>query len=562
MRKEVGKSEQRYFLIYIAAGLFFAGMAIYAIFTMWEFIPWQDEAATILAIDNFLKEGYPRVGAHIETINYVNQPVTRVFWEYSLELILRLPVRMIEMLFATENLQAISNLLFWGILYIISIFKLRKIKDLDKDFYNVLSLSMIFMALTPWIMSIFHYVRYYAFSATVFYFSVITISVILGTNKQLTLKQIVLVLFLAMIPIPFHLIYILYFAAIMILLMKHLWTNKKYLNYKEIIKRNQGFLFLLFFFLVLACFGGITIISRILKTNNSFFIGETLQAFLKNAVALNVQEAIIAVLGGITLVVYYRRHSRIIQNVINVTAINLAIGALVSFVIGTQMWENNRYFISYKISYFILLAVLIVTIAQIASKIINRLIRVWREGIYFFSIVCIMLLVVVLNSESMQREFMFSYMIPRQDLNQLKSIVEEIELEDNGRAILFTDGGHSIYSELPNVESYLFRDYEDADEVNKAYHNGSVYVYKDENGFLHTDNGQVYAGKGKDFEKILARCENPENTYIVFWIAAFDRIDVSISNILKENEWGKNNYPIKVSDMLKAIAIEKQGGNN
>lgn len=226
---------------------YFFAFASKSVAELWEYVPYVDEAANVSAVSNLLSEGIPRVGPTKGTVNYVEQPVKRIMWDYFLETIIRVPISVFEKILKVENLQAITNLLFLAMFLFYNYIKILKNK-VNTEILSVLSITLIYVMFSKGLMQTFHYVRYYPLSIVVFIFSIFAIVQIFDSDNK---YKYVKMLGLSIIPMFFHLLYAIYFFAVVIAIILDLICKHQVKFYKFKIGKHEllgiaGIIFMFF----------------------------------------------------------------------------------------------------------------------------------------------------------------------------------------------------------------------------------------------------------------------------------------------------------------------------
>lgn len=245
MYHEVGLGNQHYWMLFVFV-VFFA-FASKSVAELWEYVPYVDEAANVSAVSNLLSEGIPRVGPTKGTVNYVEQPVERIMWDYFLETIIRVPISVFEKILKVENLQAITNLLFLAMFLFYNYIKILKNK-VNTEILSVLSITLTYVMFSKGLMQTFHYVRYYPLSIVVFIFSIFAIVQIFDSDNK---YKYVKMLGLSIIPMFFHLLYAIYFFAVVIAIILDLICKRQVKFYKFKIGKHEllgiaGIIFMFF----------------------------------------------------------------------------------------------------------------------------------------------------------------------------------------------------------------------------------------------------------------------------------------------------------------------------
>lgn len=184
-----------------------------------------------------------------------------------------------------------------------------------------------------------------------------------------------------------------------------------------------------------------------------------------------------------------------------------------AFVLGTNMWQMERYYPSFRIAYIIMLAnALVVLMRQLPTKY-----KKWEQIILYLC-----LAIIICSSSIKNNLYGVSYSITRADVKALQLEIDKVNKNDSN-VIIFCGNALYINNILPDIKTYLFRDYTEVEKSNVAYHTGSVYYYKDANNIYRMDNGQTYAGKMRDYKRLVA--EMGKNDYIIFWKCDYEKLD-------------------------------------
>lgn len=300
---ETGKIKNK---IYLLGIIIFFAMAVYFSFKMRDYIAYIDEAGNVTAIHNLMNEGRPRVGAYKDTVNYVEQPIERVFWEYSLETILRIPMYYLAKYFGVNSLQYITNIIFCLILIVLSVLYIEK-KNIAILYKNIVGYLFLLIAISPGLMKLFHYTRYYSLAMSSFLLSVIIIPLLLNKLSDVR-KKTVLILFIAALPVFFHMFYIIFFGIVFFIVFADIFKKRRELFKNFKLKRDNKIEIIICIPIVaIALFMGIVIAYRVIfvggiklfKISNSTY-------FLANTIGSSIWEYVILMLIVISLFINYK----------------------------------------------------------------------------------------------------------------------------------------------------------------------------------------------------------------------------------------------------------------
>lgn len=201
--KDKGKKflsdNRRDFFLITSEFLFFLSAIIWYI-KLYKYLIWEDENNTFLATDNFILEGFP-IRKGLEAYSQYYQPSYDYdsYWQYTLEILLRTPLQILSKVFDNPTIQTFTPLIItiivFGVIWITR-------KKIDEQMISVIALGNILLAASGYLMSSFHYVRYYWFE--IFGTYICTIIVALRAFRKHTIKDSLVTLIISFIPFAFH----------------------------------------------------------------------------------------------------------------------------------------------------------------------------------------------------------------------------------------------------------------------------------------------------------------------------------------------------------------------
>lgn len=300
---EIGKIKNK---IYLLGIIIFFTMAVYFSIKMRDYITYVDEPANITAIHNLMNEGRPRAGAYKGTVNYVEQPVERVLWEYGLETILRVPMYYAAKHLGVNSLQYITNIVFCLILIGLGILYIEK-KNIAILYKNIIGYLFFLIALSPGLMKLFHYTRYYSLAMCSFLLAVIIIPLLLNKFSDIR-KKMVLILSVAALPVFFHMFYIIFFGLVFLIVFADIFKKREdFLDNFKLKKDNNTEIVIGILAVAITLFMGIVIAYRVIFVRGiKLFRISNLSCFFVNTIGSSIWEYVILMLIVISLFINYK----------------------------------------------------------------------------------------------------------------------------------------------------------------------------------------------------------------------------------------------------------------
>lgn len=187
-------------IVLLLSSVIVVALALVWYFRLYNYIIWCDEGGIYRATNNFITEGFPincSMGA--SSIYYDSTFKYAPYWRYLPEILFRAPLQYIARMMSNPTIQCFTPLLITLIMFI-ALFVIRN--RMTEQLKYQIAVSNIVIAISPYLMSQYHYVRYYWFVMASTYICIMVLAVRL--KKQLTLTTVLIDIAISAIPFLFH----------------------------------------------------------------------------------------------------------------------------------------------------------------------------------------------------------------------------------------------------------------------------------------------------------------------------------------------------------------------